>query len=32
MSSEAKSWPEFVGKDANEIEGQIQAEGIEISN
>ena len=31
MSSEGKSWPEFVGKDANEIESQIKAEGIEIS-
>jgi len=24
-----KSWPEFVGKDANEVEQQLQAEGYE---
>jgi hypothetical protein len=28
MSSEAKSWPEFVGKDACEVESRLKAEGI----
>lgn len=29
MSHEAKSWPDLVGKDANEAEKQIKAEGRE---
>jgi hypothetical protein len=29
MSDEVKSWPDFVGKDANEIEAQLTAEGIQ---
>ncbi|CAF1324661.1 unnamed protein product, partial [Didymodactylos carnosus] len=29
MSVEPKSWPEFVGKDANEVEAKIRAEGYE---
>lgn len=29
MSQEAKSWPDLVGKDANEAEQQIKAEGKE---
>ena len=29
MSNEAKSWPDLVGKDANETEKQLQAEGLE---
>ena len=28
MSGEAKSWPNFVGKDAKEVESQLKAEGI----
>jgi len=27
MSDKAKSWPEFVGKDANEVAEQLQAKG-----
>ena len=30
MSDEPKSWPEFVGKDAKEIENQLRAQGISI--
>jgi hypothetical protein len=29
MSDEGKSWPNFVGKDANEIKAQLTAEGIQ---
>jgi hypothetical protein len=29
MSVEGKSWPEFIGKDAHEIEAQLKAQGIE---
>jgi len=29
MSDEAKSWPEFVGKDANEVADQLKAEGYQ---
>lgn len=34
MSDEAKSWPEFVGQDANEVEEKLKAEGngIKYSN
>lgn len=28
MSNEAKSWPDLVGKDANEAEKQLKAEGM----
>ncbi|CAF0731799.1 unnamed protein product [Rotaria sordida] len=30
MSNENKSWPEFVGKDADEVERQLTAEGYQV--
>ncbi|CAF0959963.1 unnamed protein product [Adineta steineri] len=30
MSNERKTWPEFVGKDANEVESQLKAEGFDV--
>ncbi|CAF0730403.1 unnamed protein product [Rotaria sordida] len=30
MSNENKSWPEFVGKDADEVKSQLTAEGYQV--
>ncbi|UJR36016.1 hypothetical protein I4U23_028755 [Adineta vaga] len=30
MSNENKSWPEFVGKDAGEVESQLTTEGFNV--